>query len=105
LFAGKASPRIVVLVGGDCVQYELDDTTARRLGDDVAALAHKHGGSVVIVTSRRTPASAITLMEQSLRAGGQPVGEVHRWSADRKENPFLAYIAGADALVVTGESE
>jgi mitochondrial fission protein ELM1 len=106
LFAGKASPRIVVLAGGDCAQYEFDDATARRLGDDLAALAKKTGGSVVVVTSRRTPPSAALLIESALRGGsGEALGEVHRWSADRKANPYLAYLGGADALVVTGESE
>ena len=105
LFDGKASPRIVVLVGGSCAQYELDDATARRLGDDVAALARKTGGSVVVVTSRRTPASAVAAIERALGSADDRVGEVHRWSPDRKDNPYLAYLAGADALVVTGESE
>lgn len=105
LFEGHTSPRIVVLVGGSCTQYELDNGTARRLGEDVAELARKNGGSVIVVTSRRTPASAIDLIEAALTRGEKPVGEVHRWSADRTENPYLAYLAGADALVVTGESE
>ena len=30
---------------------------------------------------------------------------VFRWRADQHENPYLGYLAGADALVVTGESE
>jgi mitochondrial fission protein ELM1 len=105
LFTSHPSPRIVVLVGGSCVQYELDDQTARRLGDDIAQLARKHGGSVLVVTSRRTPETAIAAIEASLRGGDAPVGEVHRWSPGRKDNPYLAYLAGADALVVTGESE
>jgi len=105
LFQGKPSPRIVVLAGGDCAQYEFDDATARRLGDDLAALARKHDGSVVVVTSRRTPPGAVSLLEASLRGDDKPVGEVHRWSANRSENPYLGYLAGADVLVVTGESE
>jgi mitochondrial fission protein ELM1 len=103
LFSGKASPRIVVLAGGNCAGYEFDDATARRLGDDLAALAKKTGGSVVVVTSRRTPPSAVALIEAALATAGSH--EVHRWSADRKANPYLGYLAGADVLVVTGESE
>jgi hypothetical protein len=94
-----------VLVGGSCPQYEIDDATAQRLGNDVATLARKVSGSVVVVTSRRTPASAIEAIEASVRGGEQPVGSVHRWSATRTENPYLAYLAGADVLVVTGDSE
>ena len=101
LFGSLASPRIVVLAGGSCVQYDFDDASARRLGADVAAMARKAGGSVVVVTSRRTPESAVAALQSAI-AG---VGEVHRWSADRAENPYLGYLAGADAFVVTGESE
>jgi len=105
LFTGHAAPRIVVLVGGSCAQYELDGAIARRLADDVATLARERGGSVIVVTSRRTPAGAVAAIEAGLRSGGAPVGELHRWSADRSENPYLGYLAGADVLVVTGESE
>ncbi|HEY2772647.1 MAG TPA: ELM1/GtrOC1 family putative glycosyltransferase [Candidatus Binatia bacterium] len=105
LFEGHPSPRIVVLVGGSCPQYEVDDGTARRLGDDVATLARKAGGSVVVVTSRRTPTSAIDAIEKGLASEGTSAGSVHRWNASRTDNPYLAYLAGADALVVTGESE
>ncbi|MFN2376059.1 MAG: mitochondrial fission ELM1 family protein [Candidatus Binatia bacterium] len=105
LFAGKASPRIVVLAGGNCVQYDFDEATARRLGDDVAALARKHEGSVVVVTSRRTPEASVAAMESALGRGENAVGEVHRWKAGRTDNPYLGYLAGADVLVVTGESE
>jgi mitochondrial fission protein ELM1 len=105
LFEGQASPRIVLLVGGSCAQYEIDDDTARRLGEDVALMARRSGGSVVVVTSRRTPAGAIDRLEAAIAKGEHPVGHVHRWRADREENPYLAYLAGADAFVVTGESE
>lgn len=106
LFGDRPSPRIVVLLGGSCAQYELDDATARRLGDEVAALARRHGGSVFVVTSRRTPATAVAAVEAALRnPDGTRVGDVHRWSPDRVDNPYLAYLAGADAIVVTGESE
>ena len=105
LFDEHAYPRIVVLVGGSCAGYEIDDATARSLGEGVAAMARNARGSVVIVTSRRTPPSAIDCMEVALGAGEAAVGEVHRWSADRRDNPYVAYLAGADALVVTGESE
>ncbi len=102
LFEGRVSPRIVLLVGGSCPQYDLDAAMAHRLGDDVATLARKTGASVTVVTSRRTPEAAVKALEAALPS---PLGQVHRWSADRKENPYLAYLAGADALIVTGESE
>lgn len=101
LFDDLAAPRIVVLVGGLCSQYELGGDVGERLGRDVAAMTRKAGGSVVAVTSRRTPEETIVALERAV-AG---IGKVHRWRADEKENPYLGYLAGADAIVVTGESE
>lgn len=105
LLSEDAAPRIVVLAGGSCAQYDFDDATARRLGEQLAAVATQSGGSVIVVTSRRTPASAIAQIETALCSGDKPRGKVHRWSAERRDNPYLAYLAEADALVVTGESE
>ncbi|HYB99963.1 MAG TPA: ELM1/GtrOC1 family putative glycosyltransferase [Candidatus Limnocylindrales bacterium] len=101
LFGWAPHPRIVVLVGGSCAQYTLDVETARALGRDAADAARACGGSVFVVTSRRTGDAAVAAIEAAV-AG---VGQVHRWSAERKDNPYLAYLAGADALIVTGESE
>ncbi|HYC57919.1 MAG TPA: ELM1/GtrOC1 family putative glycosyltransferase [Candidatus Binatia bacterium] len=101
LFGWAPHPRIVVLVGGSCAQFTFDVETARRLGRDIADAARASGGTVFVVTSRRTGDDAVAAIEAAV-AG---VGQVHRWNAGRKDNPYLAYLAGADALVVTAESE
>ncbi|MDH5296031.1 MAG: mitochondrial fission ELM1 family protein, partial [Nitrospirota bacterium] len=30
---------------------------------------------------------------------------VHKWQPNQSDNPYLAYLAGADVIIVTGESE
>lgn len=103
LFAGTASPRIALLVGGRSQRHEFDTELAARIGREVAAFAKSAGGSVFATTSRRTGDDASLALERSL-AGAV---HVHRWSVDAapEDNPFLGYLALADAFVVTGESE
>lgn len=101
LFAGRPRPRIALLVGGTSVVYRLDAETAQRMGEEVRTLAQKLGGSVFATTSRRTGAPATAALRQAL-------GEdcyLHEWQPGQPDNPYLGYLAAADVLVVTGDSE
>lgn len=93
-------PRVLLLVGGPTVQHRLDAAFAGRMAGGVAAAARRLGGGLAIVTSRRTPDAAIAAMRVAA-----PDAHFHVWSRDRHENPYLAYLASADLIVVTGESE
>ncbi len=103
LFSADSGPRIVVLVGGSTRQHRIDAKVAETLGRRVAAMARKAGGTVYAVTSRRSGAKVVAALRSAL--GPQDVVDV--WTADRKpeDNPYFGYVAGADALVVTGDSE
>ena len=100
-FDGAPHPRIVLVAGGTSSRYRLDATTARRMGAKVRAVAESVGGSVFAITSPRTGAAAT----DALRRGLGPSGHLHEWRPGEPENPYLGYLALADALVVTGESE
>ena len=52
-------------------------------------------------TSRRTGRSAADALAAELR----PPHSVYVWQPDRADNPYLGYLALADVLIVTGESE
>jgi hypothetical protein len=99
-FAGQASPRVLLLTGGPTVQHRFDAAFAGLMAGEVAAAAGSLGGSLAIITSRRTPADAVSAMRSAA-----PDAHIHQWRADQPGNPYLAYIAAADLLVVTGESE
>jgi mitochondrial fission protein ELM1 len=101
LFADAPHPWIVLLVGGSSPQYRLDPETARSMGTRLGALARRNGGTVFAVTSPRTGEQVAAELQHALAGAGR----VHQWRAHAKENPYLAYLAGADAIVVTGESE
>lgn len=90
------SPRIALLVGGKVRGEGLDPSVAAGLGARVAGFA----GSVMATTSRRTGEAAADALAASLA----PVPHrLHRWGRGGA-NPLLAFMAWADALVVTGDS-
>lgn len=95
-----APPRVVWLLGGPTAQHSMDETFSRRMIGDIVAASAKAGGSLAIVTSRRTPATIINLVKAEA-----PRAHLHEWRAQAKTNPYLTYLAHADFLVVTGESE
>jgi mitochondrial fission protein ELM1 len=95
-----AHPRTALLVGGPTAQHSFDAAFARQMAENIDKAASAIGGSLAIVTSRRTPPDAIAAMR-----GAAPHAHLHEWRADRTDNPFLSYLAHADLLVVTGESE
>jgi len=101
-FAAAPAPRLALLVGGKDPEHEFRAGQARKLGEAVAELAVREGGSVLATTSRRTPRRVAGALERSL---GEACAHFHRWEPNRQvENPYMGYLALADALVVTGES-
>jgi mitochondrial fission protein ELM1 len=70
-------------------------------GVEVRSFAEAMGATVFATTSRRTGPKATV----ALKKGLGPCCYLHEWQPDRSENPYLAYLALADILIVTGESE
>jgi mitochondrial fission protein ELM1 len=92
------SPRIAVLVGGPTRSRGFPPEMARALGQKVSQLAADSNGSLLVSTSRRTGAAA-----DDLFAAINVPHHVYRYR-DSGENPYLGYLALADAVVVTGDS-
>lgn len=92
-------PRIAVLLGGSSnnTEYTMEDW--QRLGAALVGLRSRLHASLLITTSRRTGAEATQLLQQMLQGSGY----FHAWD-DGGENPYLALLALADGVVVTGES-
>jgi mitochondrial fission protein ELM1 len=100
-FTSQPQPRIALLVGGNTPHYRFTPELALELGLRITALADAVGGSVFATTSRRTPRAAARALEQAL----PDAAHFYRWKRrGRSENPYLGYLALADAFVVTGES-
>ena len=101
LLAAARRPRIALLVGGASYESRFDEETAHRLGVEVRSFAETMGATVFATTSRRTGPQAT----MALKKGLGHCCCLHEWQPDQSENPYLAYLALADILIVTGESE
>lgn len=101
LMGGAARPRVALLLGGSSKQHSLSMADTTSLGRKVLKQVQAAGGSLFAVTSRRTGADAGMALQAALQGSAQ----VHLWSRDEADNPYLAYLAAADIVVVTGESE
>jgi mitochondrial fission protein ELM1 len=96
VLAELPSPRIAVLVGGPVRSVGMAPGIAAVLGAEVARFA----GSVLATASRRTGAPATEALAIAL--AGVP-HRLHRWG-DAGPNPYVGFLAWADAVVVTGDS-
>lgn len=91
-------PRVAVLLGGKTRRHPFGPDEAAALGQQLARLADAEHASLVITASRRTP-------PESLVAFRAAVGARARVFYDGTgENPYLGFLAHADALVVTADS-
>jgi len=96
-------PRVALLVGGTNVEHEFSPNCARELGETVKTMIEAAGGAVFVASSRRTSRAAA---EALLSALGSSCAHAYVWQTDgdNSENPYMGYLALADAFVVTGES-
>lgn len=92
-------PWIAVLVGGSAKGRALDGALIADLAGLLDAFARRCGGSLLITSSRRTDACAMDALLAQLAAPRF----AHRWEQGG-ENPYLGFLALADAVVVTGDS-
>lgn len=91
-------PIVAVLVGGDNKVYRLTPDLTRRLCGELRMLAEKFGAGLAVTPSRRTGAANEAILREMLKPLGAEV-----WDGTG-ENPYLGYLALADAVVVTGDS-
>lgn len=96
-FEQLSHPRWVVLLGGDSGAYRFDTRKARRL----ARWLNREvtNGSVLVSNSARTPEKTFDAFLDAL----QVPASVYRWNSG-EDNPYLAWLALADRLVITAES-
>lgn len=98
MFALLPRPLIGALLGGTNQRYTIDEAYAHRLADKLISALIRHGGSVLITPSRRTAPAVTEILRERL----QPYSSVI-WDG-RGDNPYFAYLALADYLIVTADS-
>ena len=98
--AALSSPRVAVLVGGNSRHHRFTPNDIARLANDLRRLV-EHGTSLAVTTSRRTP----TALVEALRLIAAPPRHF-LWdgSGPKDENPYIALLAQADAIVATADS-
>jgi mitochondrial fission protein ELM1 len=91
-------PYLAVLVGGPTHKRPFDDAMASGLGEEVERLRQRMGASLLVTGSRRTPAHAWQALCAKLQ------GPRLLFDGHGSDNPYLGFLALADAIVVTGDS-
>jgi len=91
-------PLVAVLIGGSNSVYALTEATVERLIAGLKRLAEVHGAGLLVTLSRRTGATAEKRLREALAGVAAEI-----WSGTG-ENPYLGYLALADAVVVTCDS-
>jgi mitochondrial fission protein ELM1 len=87
------------MVGGSTARHRFTPARATALGQRVAELARRAGGALMVTTSRRTDAAA----KAALFARLGDTAATFDWEGGG-DNPYFAYLALADAVIVTGDS-
>lgn len=98
-FAGFKRPLTAVLIGGPEDPFRFDAATARRLLEQASKLPSRPG-TLVVVTSPRTPPSIVAALSANL----PPNAHLYPWTSDQRLNPYTALLGLADRFVVTGDS-
>lgn len=96
--AGLPRPRVAVIVGGKSKAHDLPLERAEAMAGEIAAAVAAAGGSVLVSFTRRTPARARAAMARTL---ARLPGIIWDGAGD---NPYFAFLADADAILVTEDS-
>jgi hypothetical protein len=96
--AALPRPILSVLIGGANKAYRLTLKRLSEIADAVAGILRAQGGSALVTPSRRTGAAGVALLRARLE--NLPVVI---WDGCG-ENPYFAYLALADAFMVTADS-
>ncbi|MEW5685416.1 MAG: mitochondrial fission ELM1 family protein [Pseudomonadota bacterium] len=91
-------PRVAVIVGGKSKAHRLPAQHARALAARIARTVELAGGSLLLSYTRRTPAPAREAMTAEL---ARLPGII--WDGEG-DNPYFAFLAAADAILVTEDS-
>ncbi|MBU1378613.1 MAG: mitochondrial fission ELM1 family protein [Alphaproteobacteria bacterium] len=91
-------PRVAVIVGGRSKAHDLPLDRARALAADIGRAIQAAGGSLLLSFTRRTPAAARQAITVAL---AHLPGIIWDGSGD---NPYFAFLAAADAILVTEDS-
>ncbi|ATQ44863.1 mitochondrial fission ELM1 family protein [Caulobacter mirabilis] len=91
-------PRAAVLIGGRSKAFDLSPERAAEMAHQIQLPLEQEGGSLLMTFSRRTPGQARALLTARLK---NLPGLIWDGTGD---NPYFAFLAGADYILVTEDS-
>ncbi|MHB1220162.1 MAG: mitochondrial fission ELM1 family protein [Alphaproteobacteria bacterium] len=91
-------PLVAVLVGGSNRRYRMTAATTANLCGRLKTLCEKHGAGLAATISRRTSAPCTAMLRERMAELPALV-----WDG-QGDNPYLGFLALADAFVVTEDS-
>ena len=89
---------VTVLIGGSNSRHRFTEAVAARLGDRLAALCRRRPIDLRLTPSRRTDPAIVRILAGKLTGTG---AEIWDGSGD---NPYFAWLAIADTVIVTWDS-
>ena len=96
--AALPRPRVAVIIGGKSKAHDLSPERAAAMARDIELPVVQEGGSVMVSFTRRTPERAKAIFEARLKTLPGVV-----WNGEG-DNPYFAYLAAADYILVTEDS-
>jgi mitochondrial fission protein ELM1 len=96
--AALPRPIFGVLIGGSNRSFRLTLDRLGAIADMIAVSLRETGGAAVVTPSRRTGAAGVTLLRERLQGLSAVVWDM------TGDNPYYAYLAVADAFLVTADS-
>lgn len=98
-FLDLKRPLTAVLIGGPEDPFRFDVRTAKRVLEQASSLPGGDG-TLIIVTSRRTPPHIVETLSANLPANAR----IYPWTSDQHRNPYAALLGLADRFIVSGDS-
>jgi hypothetical protein len=92
-------PFLVLVVGGKTKDYDFTPAFGRQLAALASASQARTGGSILVTTSRRTAPDLAAVIAENL-----PEPNIFHYWREGGENPYFAFLASADCIIVTGDS-
>jgi len=98
MLAHLPRPLIAVLVGGSNRRYQMTAATMANLSERLKLMCEKHSAGLAVTISRRTSAPCTAMLREKMADLPALVWDGHG------DNPYLGFLALADAFVVTEDS-
>ena len=98
LWKTAASPRVVVMIGGNNRRYKISHNMAKHMTQQLVAFATNNNANLFLVPSRRCPDTFLRHLQTALPPDHCMI------ATNNQQNPYPGILAMADAVIVTSDS-